>query len=608
MRMTTALFRGRTDGRAWRGGFQLLGRSHSMTRSHRFMSAAAALALGFLSAVPAVPASKRELAASRYKSGAQLYEDLARVPRPELGLRQYELVISALDAVHRTDPSSAYCDDALVKIAELYQRMAEQFRNDKYRLKAIETYRFAAREYPQSKHRQNALAIAARLDGGPAAAPDTRQSSAEVCAPAISGPLEGVALSDGSHAAGEIIRPPGTRPGSGMAGISQIRHHSYDDGTRIVLHIESRTALKYDRLQGPERLYIDLFDSRMSAALIKGVQVDVADSLISSARLAQNRRNKARLVLDLKNPVAFDVFWLDSPTRFVLDLRGAGTSRAQRTLQALNPALAEPAANSRTAPRAADATADGKLSLTRALGLKPGRIVIDAGHGGHDTGSVGARGLREKDVVLDIAKRLGTLLETRLGADVIQTRDSDEFVELEERTRIANARGADLMISIHCNSAPTSSVRGIETYYLSLTSDSWALSVASQENATSNRTIHELHDLLAKITLEAKTEESKELATSIQSSLHKGVSKHSSRIRNRGIRKAPFVVLIGAEVPAVLAEIGFISNRHDEGLMRKSSFRQEVAEHLFDGIADYTRGLGTASMRTSLSPGSALRD
>ena len=580
-----------------------------MTRSHRFIPAAAALALVLAGVQPAFATSKRELAASRYKSASQLYEDLTHVPSLELGQRQYELVIAALERVHRTDPSSGYCDDALVKAAELYELMAERFGQDKFRLKAIEAYRYAASEYPQSKHSQPALAKAARLESGRGPASQALRASEGARAPASAGPIEGAALSDTGHDAGEIVRTPGTQSGRSFASISRVRHHSYGDGTRVVLHMDGRTALKYDRLSSPERLYIDLFDSKMSAALIKGVRIDVNDSLLSSARLAQNRRTKSRLVLDLKRPVSFDAFWLDDPTRFVLDIRPTGSARAPRTLQALNPAPADPATRSPAGiPRAADTTAEGRLSLTRALGLKPSRIVIDAGHGGHDTGAVGPRGLREKDVVLDIAKHLGTLLETRLGADVVHTRESDVFVDLEERTRVANEGEADLMISIHCNSARTTSVRGIETYYLSLTSDSWALSVASQENATSNRSIHELHDLLAEITLGDKTEESRELATRIQSRLHRGVAKHSSRIRDRGIRKAPFVVLAGARVPAVLVEIGFISNRYDETLMRKPSFRQEVAEYLFEGISDYTRGLGTPTMRTSLSPGSAQRD
>ena len=559
-----------------------------MIRTALFLPAAGALLIALCSQVPALAASKRESAAKHYRAAEQLYDDLRHVPAPELRPRQYEVVINAFEAVHRTDPSSGYCDDALLAVGELYQAMAERFQQDRYRQKAREAFEFMAREYPSSDHRQKALALAAELAGPLEATPRVVKA----------------ALSDAEHEAGSVVQPPGYRTQSaGLVSISKIRHHSYSDGTRIVLETDGQTALKYDRLSRPDRLYIDLFGSAMSKALIQGVEVEIADSLLSKARLAQNRGNKARLVLDLKRPTSFDVFWLDNPTRFVLDVRGAGAPRSPRTVQALDPGRLEP-----TAPRAADTSADGKHSLTRALGLKFGTILVDAGHGGHDTGSIGPGGLREKDVVLDISKRLGKLLQERLGAEVIYTRESDVFVPLEERPQIANSRKADLMISIHCNSAPSSKVRGIETYYLSLTSDSWELSVASVENAAASSSIHDLEDLVTKIAFEEKTEESREFAKRVQKRLHAGVSKYSSSIRNRGIRKAPFIVLVGAQMPAVLAEIGFISNRSDEALLAKSDFRQEVAEHLFNGIAEYATSLGTPTLRTSLSPGSAQRD
>ena len=567
-----------------------------MTGWRQIAPIAAALLLAALAAQHAVAATKREAAAARYRAAAQLLDDLGKVPEPELGVKQYELVISAFRAVRRADPSSGYCDDALLAIARLYERMASRFSQESYRVKATSTYGTLAREYPHSRHRAEALRQVSPAAGA-AEVPVTDRNAAPP------------ALSDALHEAGTTVGPPESPPQSGMATISQIRHHSYQDGTRLVLHMDGHAPLKYDRLRRPDRLYIDILDSRVSDALIKGARIDVQDRLISAARLAQNRRNKARLVLDLLGKVSFDAFWLHQPTRLVLDVRESGAPRAARTLEGLDPARggeAELAASLGSKPSAR--TSDGKLSLTRAMGLKSRRIVIDAGHGGHDTGTVGAGGLREKDVVLDIAKRLGTLLEDRLDAEVIQTRASDVFVELEERARMANERNADLMISIHCNSAPSKTVRGIETYYLSLTSDEWALEVASQENATASYSVHQLEDLVSKITLGERTEESKEFATRIQSSLHGGLASHSPKIRDRGIRKAPFVVLIGTEVPAVLAEIGFLSNREDESLMRRSDFRQEVAEHLFRGIADYMRSLGTTTVTRSLSPASSQRD
>lgn len=575
-----------------------------MTRNARNRSTGVALLLCLLIATPGYSASKKELAAQAYRAGAKLYEDLKQVPKLELGVRQYELVISKFETVHRTSPASGYADDALLALGEIYEAMYGRFQEERYRQKAVATYEFAAREYPHSKHRRTALAAAARLSN--TRAPVTASASAAPSSPppAASAGTRNLALSDSEHKAGETVRPPGSNSSSKkLVPVAAIRHHSYDDGTRIVLEMGAKTPLKYDRLRRPERLYIDLFGSQMAQALIRGVQLQVDDTLLATARLAQNRGNKARLVLDLRRSVAFDAFWLSEPTRLVIDIRSADLPRAERTLLALSSSPATP-----DAPRAASTTADGKHSLTRALGLKLDRILVDAGHGGHDTGSIGPGGLREKDVVLDISKRLGKLLNQRMGAEVIYTRQKDEFIPLEERSNIANQRGADLMISIHCNAAPTSKVRGIETYYLSFTSDPWELSVASLENAAAESSINELQDLVAKIALDDKIEESREFASKVQSRLHRGVAKHSSSIRDRGIRKAPFVVLIGAKMPAVLVEIGFISNRTDEGLMRKSSFRQEVAEHLFQGISEYASSLGATTLRTSLSPGSAQRD
>ena len=561
-----------------------------------------ALALGvMLSGLAATPASKRDTAARYYRTAAGLYEDLKSVPAPELRLRQYQLVANSLRKVHLTDPSSGYCDDSLLRLAEVYHMTAVRFDDEKYVDRAVETYEFLAREYPHSKHVQAARTMVAKLRTGavPAAVPPAG-SPAQALPAATT-----LALSDEEHAAGKVVGDSGSARRA--ASISEMRHHSYADGTRIVLQVDGRTALKYDRLKGPDRLYIDLFGSRVADALGAGRQLAVNDRLLSAARLAQNRNNKSRIVLDLRSAVSFDAFWLDNPGRLVIDVRSAGTPRAERTVLALRPQQL-PATPAPPAPRAAAATVAGRLSLTRALGLKLDKVLIDAGHGGHDTGTIGAGGLREKDIVLDVALRLGKLVEERLGAEVIQTRTDDTFVELEERTQIANAQGADLMISIHCNAAPQSSVRGIETYYLNFTSDSWELSVASLENAAANRSVHELESLVSKIALEEKIEESRDFATKVQSRLHAGVSKHSSGIRDRGIRKAPFVVLIGAEMPAILTEIAFISNSKDEALLRKSSFRQEVAEYLYSGIADYASSLGTLTNRRSLSAGSAQRD
>ncbi len=213
--------------------------------------------------------------------------------------------------------------------------------------------------------------------------------------------------------------------------------------------------------------------------------------------------------------------------------------------------------------RAAVPTADGETSLVRALGLKIGRIVIDAGHGGHDTGTIGVDGILEKDVVLDVALRVGQLLHDRLGAEIIYTRSDDTFIPLETRTAIANKAQADLFLSIHANSSPDASARGVETYYLNFTSSPDALETAARENAVSDQSIHQLSDLVKKIALKDKIEESREFASDVEASLYGGLQKGNAGLKDRGVKKAPFVVLIGANMPSILAEISFVTNEKD---------------------------------------------
>ena len=240
---------------------------------------------------------------------------------------------------------------------------------------------------------------------------------------------------------------------------------------------------------------------------------------------------------------------------------------------------------------AAAPTSDGERTLQRALGLKIGRIVIDAGHGGHDSGTIGAGGIMEKDVVLDVALRLGKLLHDRLGAEVIYTRSDDTFIPLETRTAIANKAEADLFISVHANSSQDETARGVETYYLNFTTQTDALDVAARENAVSDQSVHQLADLVKKITLKDKIDESREFASDVEQSLYEGLHKGNEGLKNRGVKKAPFVVLIGANMPSILTEISFVTNDKDAAQLRTAAYRERVAESIFHGVASYTSGL-----------------
>lgn len=255
--------------------------------------------------------------------------------------------------------------------------------------------------------------------------------------------------------------------------------------------------------------------------------------------------------------------------------------------------------------REAQPTAAGDRSLIRALGLKIGKIVIDPGHGGHDTGTIGPNGLEEKDLVLDVGRRLGKLLETRLGAEVVYTRKDDTFIPLETRTAIANQEQADLFVSIHANSSHDPSARGVETYYLNFTSNADALEVAARENAVSEKSIHELGDLVKKIALKEKIEESHEFASDVQTALHSGLAAKNPGIRDRGVKKAPFIVLIGANMPSILAEISFVSNPADEHRLETPEYRQRIAESLFRGIQKYVSGLSGVKVATKMAKSEA---
>ena len=242
--------------------------------------------------------------------------------------------------------------------------------------------------------------------------------------------------------------------------------------------------------------------------------------------------------------------------------------------------------------QAANPTESGSTTLTRALGLKIGRIVIDPGHGGHDTGTIGPTGLEEKDVVLDVGLKLRKLLERNTGCEVVMTRSDDTFIPLEERTAIANEKSADLFISIHANASPDDSARGIETYYLNLTSNPDALEVAARENASSQEAVHQLQDIIKKIAMTEKIEESQDFARLVQREVYSRVTKVSGAQRDRGIKKAPFVVLIGANMPSVLAEISFLTNPRDERLLKRTDYREKIASALYEGILDYLKNVG----------------
>jgi N-acetylmuramoyl-L-alanine amidase len=269
--------------------------------------------------------------------------------------------------------------------------------------------------------------------------------------------------------------------------------------------------------------------------------------------------------------------------------KGGSSPKPQKPLPTRNTeAITEAVAGAPALSGTPSVNLEGRFSLSRQLGLGIARVVIDPGHGGHDPGAQ-AKDLNEADLVLDVALRLEQLLLKQPGVEVMLTRRTDLFIPLEERTEIANREEADLFLSIHANASRSSRARGVETYFLNFASNPEAQAVAARENAASGRTMHSLPDIVKAITLNNKLDESRDFATMVQRAMVERLRTHAAR--DLGVKQAPFVVLIGAGMPSVLAEISFVTNPQEGRLLRANAYRQRIAEALFDGIAQYQRAL-----------------
>lgn len=381
--------------------------------------------------------------------------------------------------------------------------------------------------------------------------------------------------------------------------VSRIRVAETNPGTtRVVLDLIGRVEVTTSQLSNPVRLVIEVRSGKGSIP-----PPDTANSESPPLPPAPTQSP----VKPPKSTVPGDVAIAEAPGTILKPVMRAPAliappaparpaeprpsgSGPESVIPTVGKAVAAPATSGEPGTTARH-TSSGQYSLTRALGLKVGRIVIDPGHGGHDRGTEGPKGLVEKDLVLDVALRVGKLIEDHRGTEVIYTRTDDSFVPLEGRTALANEKKADLFLSIHANSSPYPRISGVETFYLNFTDSKDALDVASRENASSQKSVFELQDIIQKISLHEKLDESKEFAGRIQASLYSLSSRNVPGQRNRGVKKAPFVVLIGANMPSVLAEIGFVTNPREEAQLKRPDYRQKVAEAIFRGLSRYADSL-----------------
>jgi len=372
----------------------------------------------------------------------------------------------------------------------------------------------------------------------------------------------------------EIRETPATKIGErGMPSVTAIQALTMGDDAQVVVALEEAVQYESARLDSPDRIYFDLHKARLGPSIGQKI-VPIDDGILKWVRVAQNSDDVVRLVLDAEGAKDFSAKLLSDPYRLVIDVR----------------------ARSQTSGKY------GQLSLTRELGLKINRIAIDPGHGGYDTGTMGPHGLLEKDLCLDVGLRLGELIRENLpGTEVVYTRKDDRHVSLEERTAIANDANADLFLSIHANSSDSRETRGVETFYLSLATSRESRALASRENALAESSLHNLPDMIKRIARNEKFTESKQFAVDVQQALAMQLQLVSRQEANRGVKQAPFVVLTGANMPAVLSEISFVSNTNDESLLFQGSQRQRIAEGLYRGVASYLHSVpGPPSAKPNL--------
>ena len=534
-------------------------------------------------------AAEAQTARSRYESAAEretnvrvlLTNHTTAMPPADL-LAQVTQVMTAFEILVRRFPASGYADNALFQAASLADTTYEKFLRPQDRSRAIRYYEWLVKEYPTSTFVKRANA---RLESFSAAVTSTAGTQ-----PEASPPL------------------PQSTTREAPAVLASIERTVTDASVRVTIALDREVRYLEQRLSGPARVFFDLQDVQAVPDL-KDRVLSYTSDVVNKIRVGRHPDNVVRVVLDLEDVANYSVFTLYGPFRIVVDAERTVARAAtvdtpplpSRPLGNFAPSPAPLATAIMSPPRPGavpatpSANAAGGFSIARQLGLRVSRIVIDPGHGGHDPGVLG-KNLNEATLVLDVALRLEKLLQKEAGVEVVLTRRTNVYVPLEERTEIANRQHADMFLSIHANASRNEDAKGIETFYLSFASSPEAEAVAARENSASAREMHQLPDLIKAITLNNKLDESRDLANLVQDALVTNLRKTNKEIRSRGVKKAPFVVLIGAAMPSVLAEISFVSNRQELTLLKTPGYRQKIAEALFVAVSKYRKSLKSQTM------------
>ena len=544
-------------------------------------------------------------------------------------LGQLRAVVRRYETVVQRFPRSGYCDNALWQAGNLAMLIFERYDKLEDLQTSVRLLKHLRDGYPSSPFRTRAAQQIQEIDSSrPRAAPPAPAPSSSAAQAPAPQPLPGqlivpeTVVPKSSELPAPAPPPPSTPapPAAGtIATIKEIKRVALPDGVRVSIELDAESIYRHEQLERPRRVFFDLKGARTTAPLQDKV-LKFEDDVVREIRLGRHPQNTTRIVMDMESVDTYTVFTLYNPFRLIVDFKRAvsaaklaapvatGGAVAVPGTQAavMGPALdgkpipaarepvplvSRPAAAPVTvSPTSPAANSNGQFSLARQLGLGISRIVLDAGHGGHDPGARG-NGMNEAELVLDVTLRLRDLLEKQPGIEVTLTRSTDAFVQLEERTAIANRTGADLFLSIHANASRNPQARGVETYFLNFASNPEAEAVAARENSASGKTMHSLPEIVRAIALNNKIDESRDFADMVQKSMVRRLSSKHRTLRDLGVKQAPFVVLIGAGMPSVLAEISFITNKQDGTLLKTAAYRQQIAESLFDAVIRYQRSL-----------------
>ena len=514
-----------------------------------------------------------------YIGAERCYSDLRKNPQKMKYRQNWLQCIDKFQSVYDKDPEGPWAPAGLFMAATLYQKLYDYSYAPDDLESADSIFNQIITRFPDSRYQAKAASAIQKM---PESVKNQQTGESDPIAAKI----------EAREAQGQSIESNSgvsSRPGpDGMATVTNLRFWSNPNYTRVVIDANREAdyyhhLLKKDpSLKKPQRLYVDLSQSRLGEHIRKSIPIH--DDLLLDARAGQYTSDSVRVVVDIKSFDTYKIFSLKDPFRIVIDVWGSRT--------AVDPDV----------PRPSDTVnKNGKIppgSLAKQLALGVRRIVIDPGHGGKDYGAPGyLKGVHEKHVVLQIARRLAKKIKAELGLEVIMTRSGDRFLTLEERTALANTQNADLFISIHTNASRDRRAYGVETYFLNLATDEEAIRVAAMENATSTKNISDLQKILYDLMQNAKINESSRLAAYVQSSTIGHLkNKRYSRIKSKGVKQAPFYVLLGAQMPSILIETAFISNARECKRLVDPGFQERLAEGIVEGIRQYIKATSPTAL------------